>query len=129
MPTFHVRGTIEVPFECEVTASGYREAVAYVKTRSVADVFDEHVGSGVIWLDSRHLVGTETYSRHLAARLRHRAVAHTDTGSSGVGGLTNRHPPPPGRHPSPAESRHPPKSSSSPNRPIPWGSRSWLAMA
>lgn len=45
MPTFHVRGTIEVPFECEVTASGYREAVAYVKTRSVADVFDEHVGS------------------------------------------------------------------------------------
>lgn len=45
MPVFKVKGKIEIPFECEVTATDDFAAATYVEMRSPSHVYNDHVAS------------------------------------------------------------------------------------
>lgn len=45
MPVFKVKGKIEIPFECEVTAMNNLDAASWIERKSASHVYNEHVAS------------------------------------------------------------------------------------
>lgn len=45
MPVFKVKGKIEIPFVCEVTALNDLDAADWIEMKSASHVFNEHIAS------------------------------------------------------------------------------------